>query len=169
MARVVTPSIREMGAGDIAAVTALERAIFPQPWSPGLFRDELAQSNRRYIVAESGGEILGYAGLLLVDEDAHITTIAVAERGRRRRLGSRLLISLVDEALAGGARHLTLEVRASNVDAQRLYEAFGFAKVGKRKNYYRDEDAVVMWATSIDAPEYVERLEALRAAAGEPE
>ncbi len=162
MADAVTVSIREMARTDIPAVAALEIEIFPQPWSQSLFRDELAHENRSYIVAEEGGAIVGYAGLLVVDEDAHITTIAVAERGRRKRLGSRMMLALLERSLERGARHMTLEVRASNVDAQRMYDRFGFAAVGKRKNYYRDEDAVVMWATGIDSPEFADRIAQLR-------
>jgi ribosomal-protein-alanine N-acetyltransferase len=66
-----------------------------------------------------------------------------------------------------GARHLTLEVRLSNSSAQGLYELFGFAPVGRRKNYYKDEDALIMWATDIDAPDYSERLAAIRFAVEE--
>lgn len=162
MADALTGSIRDMVRSDVTAVARLEREVFPQPWSESLFRDELDQPNRTYIVAESGGELLGYAGLLIVDEDAHITTIAVAESGRGRRLGSRMLLALLQRSRRRGARHMTLEVRASNRDARRLYERFGFSVVGKRKNYYRDEDALVMWATGIDTPEYRELLEALQ-------
>ena len=69
-----------------------------------------------------------------------------------------IMLVLVATALARGARHLTLEVRVSNVAAQALYRRFGFAPVGLRKNYYRNEDAMVMWATDIDRDDYQERL-----------
>jgi ribosomal-protein-alanine N-acetyltransferase len=108
------------------------------------------------------GEILGYGGLMLIEEDAHITTLAVVPGFRRLRLGTRLLLTLVERAVGGGARHLTLEVRATNTDAQRLYERFGFAPVGKRKGYYAGEDAIVMWALDIDAEEYSLRLGEIR-------
>jgi len=75
---------------------------------------------------------------------------------------SRLMLALVDRALFLGVRHLTLEVRVSNKPAQLLYERFGFAPVGMRKNYYQDEDALVMWATDIDTPAYSERIESVR-------
>lgn len=159
----VTPDIRTMTRSDIPHVAALEAEVYDQPWSPRVFFDELAMDNRHYVVMETEGNgIVGYGGLLLVDDDAHITTIAVAPEERGRQLGKRLMLALVDEALAAGARHLTLEVRLSNSSAQRLYEIFGFDPVGKRKNYYKDEDALVMWATDIDASDYADRVAEIR-------
>lgn len=155
-------TIRPMTRDDIPDVAALEAIVYPQPWSSRVFSDELAQANRRYLVMESDGALVGYGGLLLVEEDAHITTVAVDPGIRRRRLGTHLMLALCDAALAAGARHLTLEVRMSNTAAQRLYARFGFAPVGLRKNYYKDEDALVMWATDIDADEYRARLDAIR-------
>ena len=157
-------TIRPMRSGDIDAVANLEIEVYPQPWSTKVFREELALANRRYVVAEDGtGSIVGYAGLLLVEEDAHVTTLAVDPQVRRRRLGSRLMLALVAASLAAQARHLTLEVRMSNLSAQRLYERFGFAPVGIRKNYYRDEDALVMWAIDIDTEEYEQRVAGIEA------
>jgi ribosomal-protein-alanine N-acetyltransferase len=159
----MTMTIREMDRGDIPFVAALEAQVYDEPWSPRVFFDELAMENRAYVVVTNGdARIVGYGGLLVVDEDAHITTLAVAPEVRGRRLGKRLMLALVDKALRVGARHLTLEVRLSNSSAQGLYELFGFAPVGKRKNYYKGEDALVMWATDIDAPEYAEKLTSIR-------
>ena len=159
--------VRPMHEADIEAVVRLEAATFPQPWSEGLFRDELEQDNRIYLVAEEDdGSVSGYGGLMLVAEDAHILTLAVLPALRRRRLGARLLVGLVEAARESGARHLTLEVRRSNVAAQTLYEGFGFAPVGVRKDYYRDEDAIVMWAVDVDGAAYTARLEELRRTLG---
>jgi len=155
-------TIRTMSRSDVPAVATLERIIYPEPWSARIFFDELGQSNRTYIVAIDGGEIVGYGGVMLIEDDAHVTTLAVVPGFRRVRLGTRLLLALVESALSRGARHLTLEVRATNTDAQRLYERFGFAPVGKRKGYYAGEDAIVMWALDVDAEEYGLRLEAIR-------
>lgn len=158
-------TIRTMNRGDIPSVAALEAVVYDQPWSPRVFFDELAMDNRQYVVIANGdSRIIGYGGLLVVDDDAHITTLAVAPEVRGRHLGKRLMLALVEKALDVGARHLTLEVRLSNSSAQGLYELFGFAPVGKRKNYYKGEDALVMWATDIDAPEYAERLESIASA-----
>ncbi|MEN8235650.1 MAG: ribosomal protein S18-alanine N-acetyltransferase [Actinomycetota bacterium] len=151
-----------MSRSDIPAIATLEREIYPQPWSARVFFDELAQENRAYVVVEDDGEIIGYGGLMLIEEDAHITTIAVVPGSRRRRLGTRIMLALVERGVDSGAQHLTLEVRATNTDAQRLYERFGFAPVGKRKGYYGGEDAIVMWALDIDAVEYGARLAEIR-------
>lgn len=156
-------TIRRMVRSDIPAVAALEADIYPQPWSPRVFFDELAMDSRVYAVSTVDDEIVGYGGLLLIEEDAHITTVAVAPEARGLQIGKRLMMSLIDRSLDSGARHLTLEVRVSNEPAQALYERFGFRPVGRRKNYYRDEDALVMWATDIDTDEYAERLAAVRA------
>ena len=156
-------SIRRMTRSDIPAVAALEAEIYPQPWSPRVFFDELATANRRYMVAvDESSAPIGYGGLLIVEDDAHITTIAVAPRARGQQLGTRLMLRLVDEAVETATRHLTLEVRASNDTAQRLYDRFGFEPVGRRKNYYEDEDALVMWATDIDTEDYQDRIVEIR-------
>ncbi len=156
-------NIRPMTRSDVPAVATLEREIYPEPWSARVFFDELAQDSRSYLLATEDGQIFGYGGVMLIDEDAHVTTLAVVPGMRRKRLGTRLLLALVEEAVDRGARHLTLEVRATNTNAQRLYERFGFSPVGKRKGYYAGEDAIVMWALDIDAEEYNARLAAISA------
>jgi ribosomal-protein-alanine N-acetyltransferase len=152
-----------MTRGDIPSVAALEAEVYDEPWAPRVFFNELAMDNREYVVMTNGdSDIIGYGGLLVIDEDAHITTLAVAPEARGQQLGKRLMLALVEQALGVGARHLTLEVRLSNSSAQGLYELFGFQPVGKRKNYYEDEDALVMWATDIDASDYADRLVSIR-------
>ncbi len=164
----MTVAIRPMSRSDIPAVAELEAEVYDQPWAPRVFFDELAMENRRYLVAtDDSGLVLGYCGLLIVEEDAHVTTIAVAPRSRGHHLGTRLMLEMVDAALGAETRHLTLEVRVSNDAAQKLYERFGFQPVGRRKNYYEDEDALVMWATDIDTDEYQDRVQAIRVAVDE--
>ena len=155
--------IRTMQRSDIPDVAAIERSVYATPWSPRVFFDELAMDNRRYLVLDTDDGIAGYGGLLLVEEDAHITTIAVAPEMRGQRLGLRLMLALVDAAVANDAKHLTLEVRVSNTSAQTLYERFGFSPVGRRKNYYVTEDALVMWATNINTAEYELLIASIRA------
>lgn len=155
---------RPMTPADIPAVLELERATYAQPWSEGIFRDELSLGDRVYVVAERDGEMAGFAGLMLVAEDAHVTTLAVRPDIRRDGLGTRLMLQLIAAGLERGARNLTLEVRATNAGAQRLYNRFGLVAVGVRKHYYRDDDAVIMWATDIDQPDYADRLQEIRSA-----
>lgn len=155
--------IRPMRPDDLAAVLTIERSTFPQPWSEGVFRQELAAPQRVYLIAETAeGDVGGYAGMMLVGEDAHVTTMAVIDPQRGRGLGTRLMLELVERGIVGGARHLTLEVRFSNRPAQELYRKFGLAPVGMRKHYYLDEDALIMWAHDIDQPAYQERLQQIR-------
>ena len=155
-------AIRPMLRADIPAVTTIEAEVYSHPWSPRVFFDELAMANRTYLVAETVTGIVGYGGLLIVEEDAHITTLAVVEEARGKKLGVRLMLDLVDAALGHNARHLTLEVRLSNTPAQGLYERFAFEPVGRRKNYYVDEDALVMWATDVDTDEYAALISKIR-------
>ena len=162
MGIVTTIEFRPMTGDDLPTILDLERIVYPEPWSEAVFREELARHDRTYLVAEEGPRIVGFGGLLFVENDAHVTTLAVTPDARGRRLGTRLMLALASAALGAGAAHLTLEVRVSNTAARRLYERFGFESVGVRKNYYRTEDALVMWATDIDTPEYTERLKEIR-------
>ncbi|MBI2323387.1 MAG: ribosomal protein S18-alanine N-acetyltransferase [Chloroflexi bacterium] len=144
--------IEDMTPDDIAGVQEVERSSFPVPWPANAFRHELTQNkNARYIVAREGDTIVGYAGLWLMVDEAHITTFAVLPEHRRRRIGERLLQRLFDIADEMGAEWLTLEVRVSNIGAQRLYEKYGFRRAGVRRRYYSDnnEDALIMWTDRI--------------------
>jgi ribosomal-protein-alanine N-acetyltransferase len=118
-----------------------------------------------YFVARVGGTVVGYSGLMLTGEDAHVTTIAVDPAWHRHHIGTRMLLNLARQARQRGCHHLTLEVRMSNEPAQAMYRRFGFRPAGIRKNYYveTNEDALVMWADDIDSDEYTQRLATLEA------
>jgi ribosomal-protein-alanine N-acetyltransferase len=149
---------------DLRHVLPIESNVFPEPWSVAVFNSELAlRHGRLYRAAWDGDQMAGYIGFLIVDEEAHITTIATAPAFQRRGVASTLIIDGIRTLLLSGVKHLSLEVAASNEPAQSLYRRFGFAPVGVRKNYYpvTGEDALVMWAYDIDTPEYAERLESL--------
>jgi ribosomal-protein-alanine N-acetyltransferase len=148
----------------LRAVLRIETLVYPRPWSHSLFLSELAlRGSRAYFVARVGRDVVGYGGLMISGDDAHITTIAVDPAQHRHKIGTRLLLVLTREALARGARHMTLEVRLSNHAAQDLYRRFGFGPVGVRKNYYQEtnEDALVMWVHEIDSDDYGALLAAL--------
>jgi ribosomal-protein-alanine N-acetyltransferase len=152
---------------DLKRVLAIEQVVFPEPWSVAIFTSELAlRKGRAYRVARTGREVVGYLGLMFVEDEAHVTTVAVAPAHQHRGVGSWLMAQAVRISLAEGARHISLEVAAGNERAQALYRRFGFAPVGVRKGYYAatGEDAFVMWAYDIDAPPYAERLAAIGAA-----
>lgn len=153
--------IREMRIEDIEAVMDLEREIFPSPWSPSFFRHELRRGDHTvYLVAEAGGRLVGFIGANLMDEEIHLTNMAVALDVRRRGLGSVLLVECVRYGLARGARWLTLEVRKGNWGAREFYRLFGFRELGARRDYYVDsgEDAVMMATGDIREKEFEELL-----------
>jgi ribosomal-protein-alanine N-acetyltransferase len=146
----------------LRSVLRIESQVYPRPWSLSLFLSELSlRTSRFYVVARIDAVVVGYAGLMYTGDDAHVTTIAVDPAWHRAKVGSRLLLELAHAALDRGARNLTLEVRVGNAAAQGMYERFGFAPAGIRKNYYveTNEDALVMWAEHIDEPSYRERLD----------
>ncbi len=107
--------------------------------------------------------LAGYIGFLIVDEEAHITTIAVAPDYQRHGIASMLIIDGIRSLLDKGVKHLSLEVAANNDGAQALYRRFGFIPVGVREKYYpvTGEDAIVMWVHDIDTPDYAARLDRL--------
>ena len=150
-------------------VLAIEARVYPRPWSASLFLAELAQrSNRSYIVARYYGEVVGYAGMMLMGREAHVTNIAVDPDFHGRKIGTRLLLALVTEAIARGCETVSLEVRVSNHVAQSMYEKFGFAGVGVRRGYYieTNEDALVMVVENALSTDYRERLATIRAELG---
>ena len=157
--------IEPMRRRDLTAIQVIERQVYPQPWSVNVFTSEIEmarQGHRHYICAHRSGMLVGYAGMMIVVDEAHVTNIA-ADPGRQREgIGRRLLAELAWEARRRGCNALTLEVRLSNVAAQGLYHRFGFEPAGIRQRYYENtEDAIVMWCRDIDTPEYAARLHQL--------
>lgn len=148
----------------LRAVHRIEVATNPHPWSMALFADELRQRRTRcYRVARIGRDVVGYAGIILLTEEGHVSNVGVVADQRRRGVATALLVAAFTDAVERGATSLTLEVRQSNVAAQRLYHRFGFAPVGIRPRYYTDngEDAVLMTAADVDAPAFAVRLRQL--------
>ena len=163
----ITVEIVPMRRRHLRSVLRIEEQVYPRPWSSSLFLSELAlRSSRSYCVARVGREVVGYAGVMISFEDAHVTTIAVDPAWHRRGIATRLMVALARESLVRGAHNLTLEVRMSNKGAQELYRRFGFAPVGVRKNYYQEtnEDALVMWVHEIDGDAYGELLASIESA-----
>ncbi|MFF3915344.1 ribosomal protein S18-alanine N-acetyltransferase [Streptomyces sp. NPDC001852] len=144
---------------DIDPVLELEKDLFPEDaWSRGMFWSELAHSRgaeatRRYLVAETDGRIVGYAGLVAAGEQGDVQTIAVARELQGTGLGGRLLTELLRAATAFECHEVMLECRVDNVRAQKLYERFGFEPIGFRRGYYQpgNVDALVMRLTDPSA------------------
>lgn len=168
----VDVEIARMRRRHLKGVMAIERQVYPRPWSPNLFLSEMTEMrNRCYLVARVGRDVVGYGGVMCYGDEAHVTTIAVDPEYHRRKIGTRIMFELVQEAIRLGARAVSLEVRVSNWGAQRLYSRFGYRPVMVRKGYYQEtgEDALVMWTDDIRSPEYGRRLASIIAEAdGEP-
>ncbi|MDA8352070.1 MAG: ribosomal protein S18-alanine N-acetyltransferase [Firmicutes bacterium] len=139
---------RPMTLGDIPDVLQVERASFRTPWSRQAFYNELAYNQfAYYTVVILDGRVIGYGGMWLILEEAHITNIAIHPDYRGQGVGEKTLNYLMESARRSKALHMTLEVRVSNATAQRLYRKKGFEPTGIRPRYYSDnqEDAVIMW------------------------
>jgi ribosomal-protein-alanine N-acetyltransferase len=195
MRTALRTAIRPMTADDIVQVADIERESFPSMWPQTAYKRELANKLARYLVltelrdapidppataglwgalrrvvgvgpaAGSHEHLLGFIGLWLMVGEAHIVTVAVRERYRRMGIGERLVIAILELALREEQEVATLEVRASNDAAQRLYEKYGFARLGLRKRYYTDnnEDAVIMTTPDLFCDAFRSRFEDLRA------
>jgi ribosomal-protein-alanine N-acetyltransferase len=140
---------RSMTLDDIDDILQIERESFTAPWSGEAFRTELTHNKfARYMVMELSGQIIGYGGMWLIMDEAHVTNIAVRAAYRGKGLGERLLRELMRTAAWMGALRMTLEVRVSNEVAKNLYRKLGFSGSGIRPRYYSDnqEDALIMWA-----------------------
>ena len=154
---VNTFAMRSMTPSDVPAVARLEAASQPKPWSETVFNEELTRDDRVYVVAVANG-VVGFAGILLAGDEAHVTNLLVDPDHRRRGIAEQLMKKLISSALNRGARHLTLEVRTRNEPARNLYSKLGLAPVGVRPGYYGDDDALILWAHDIDDPSYLENV-----------
>jgi ribosomal-protein-alanine N-acetyltransferase len=163
-------TIGEYEEGDITDIIAIEKDSFPTPWSENIFRNEMTSPISRMLVGRAAkrqkGSVWGYIVYWRVDNEVHLHNIAVWRDMRRKKIAFRLLAEAIRRSRLEGARWATLEVRRSNLPAQKMYEKFGFVVKGIRLRYYRDtgEDALIMWADlSLICPEecaIVERGEA---------
>ncbi|WP_240841601.1 ribosomal protein S18-alanine N-acetyltransferase [Acidaminobacter sp. JC074] len=140
--------IRNMTVEDLDQVMSLELACFSVPWTRESFENELTKNMlAKYIVIEEEGEIIGYGGVWYIMDEGHITNVAIHPEHRKKGLGKLLVEKMKHNARIQGIKHMTLEVRVSNVAAITLYSRMGFEKAGIRPKYYTDnnEDALIMW------------------------
>ena len=133
------------------------RRLFPLSLLPGRQSATMPPPNL--------ASIIGFAGLWLMVDEAHITTIAMHPNFRRLGLGEYMLASLIDIAYSINAKWVTLEVRVTNYTAQNLYRKYGFSEAGVRHRYYSDnqEDALIMWTDEINSPAYKQKFLELKA------
>ncbi len=165
MAIIIDPvTVDDMTPEDIESIAAIERRCYPMPWHESAYHTELTNICATYLVARVGGRVIGYAGMWVVMDEAHVTTIAVDPDYQGRKYGERLLLGLIERAIEEGANRSTLEVREGNRVARHLYEKYGFVDTAVRKCYYTDnqENAIVMWAEDLASREYGEKLAELR-------
>lgn len=136
-----------MEAGDVAAVSAIEAAVFSMPWSPEDFLEMIGADYAYYYVAELDGRIVGSCGIRDISGEGEITNVAVKASCRQRGIGRAMLAHMLKEAEKRGIRDCTLEVRCSNLPAISLYESLGFHGEGVRPGFYDKprEDALIMW------------------------
>ena len=139
---------RPMNESDVAQVYRIEQRCFTHPWSPDLFREESQFSRFScFRVLETDNCVIGYVGYWRTQKEAHIVSLAVDPDYRCQGWGSLMLRRILPQIKRQGLTLVTLEVRATNRAAQRLYERFGFTRVAFRRGYYKDtgEDAIVYW------------------------
>ena len=136
---------------DLSRVAELEKLCFRSPWSYNALAGELKNNAAHYRVAEKNGVVIGYAGMWLILDEAHITNVAITPEERGLGYGRALMLTMMHLAVSLGAVDMTLEVRESNLTAQSLYYALGFEKAGTRRKYYSDtgEDAYILWLRDI--------------------
>ena len=145
-------TVEIMEIKDLEEVIEVEHQCFTTPWSRYSFICELSNNQfSHYILARHLGKVIGYAGMWIIIDEAHVTNVGVLPEYRGEGVGELLMRSLMVLAKHQGAKKMTLEVRKSNYVAQNLYSKLGFEPVGIRRGYYLDnkEDAVIMWKQSL--------------------
>lgn len=147
--------LRRMTALDIDAVVAIEKASFLTPWSRASFEAEMTNTELNYYVVlvdeEKNKQVVGYAGMWIIVDEAHVTNVALLPDYRGQSLGKELMMGLMAKAKDRGTDKMTLEVRISNDIGRRLYTSLGFVESGIRPGYYTDtgEDAIIMWCDNL--------------------
>ena len=151
------PMIRVIREEDVAQIHEIEKLCFAMPWSEeSILHDIRENAVARWLVLDDGeGNVLAYAGMWFVLDEAHVCNVAVHPDHRRKGYGKKIFDALCDMAYANSMALMTLEVRRSNLAAQVLYHACGFLDVGYRKRYYEDnkEDALIMYREFSYEPE----------------
>lgn len=143
-----TIELRPLQYTHCEAVAEIAKESLPEHWSVESIRDVLRYENNIYYVACSpeNNRIIGFAGIMIIADEAELLNIAVHPVFRTQRIGELLLERMLQEAVRSGAYRVLLEVRESNVSAQNLYMKYQFTQIAKRKNYYSNpvEDAIIM-------------------------
>lgn len=136
--------ITEMKLSDLEKIEDILTTDFDDFWNKEILEEELSSSSSKYIVAKSDDEIIGFAGLKIVLDEADIMNIVTKKNYRRQGIGCLLLKNLITISKSLNAKSITLEVNENNSNAINLYTKFNFQKIGVRKNYYKNESAIIM-------------------------
>lgn len=158
---VATLVISPMNESHLVDVQVIDAQSFSRPWSRTTWLRELGDSSRIHLVAQSEGRVVGHAGAMLVVDEVHISTIATHVEHRRIGVALHLVHQLLSAVREAGFDTVTLEVRAGDRGAQRLYGRFGFVPAGMRRDYYTtpSDDAVVMWLSDLTGDAAGHRLD----------
>lgn len=132
--------ISKMTFDDLNDVYEIDKASFPIPWLKTSFEEELKNMLATYYVAKIESNVVGYIGAWMVIDECHITNIAISPNHRRKGIASKLVTTLLNNCNGHGISYVLLEVRTTNIPAQKLYEKFGFHVDGTRKGYYKNPD-----------------------------
>lgn len=148
--------IEKLKPEEINSVLEIEKICFGDNWTSTPFEREINKDECIYVVAKDSDKIIGYGGAWLIIDEVHITIMAVLPPYRKNKTGQKILQSLLKQGIEKGGKWSTLEVKESNIPAQKLYEKFGFSIKGRRKKYYQhdQEDAFIMWTEEIDTEQY---------------
>lgn len=154
----------QMQRGDIPRIMEIEKQCFSTPWHESAYLTELVNRSAYYVVGRVDDNIVGYSGMWIIMDEAHITTIGVDPAYRGKKIGEQILIAMLEEAQRREACRATLEVRYSNEVAQRLYRKYRFTPAAIRRGYYSDnnEDAIVMWVDDMFSQDYQDMLKRLK-------
>lgn len=139
---------RLLNKDDIEDILKIEHESFTLPWTREAFQNEFSINQFAvYVGLEDDGKLIGYCGVWIIIDEAHITNVAILPQYRGKKLGEALMRKVMEMAVEREVKTMTLEVRISNDVAQSLYRKLGFQDGGIRKNYYTDnqENALVMW------------------------
>lgn len=141
--------ITEMNMDDFEEIKNNLQIDFDEFWSTSILKSELENELSKYIVAKDNNEIVGFAGIIVLPDDIEITNIVVKKVERKKGIGILLLDKLIEISKNTGKEIISLEVNEKNKIAIKLYEKFGFKKVGLRKKYYNGIDNAIIMSRKI--------------------
>lgn len=142
--------ISKMNIHDLNKISPVLLTEFDDFWNYNIFKSELENENSKYVVAKNNDEIVGFAGIWISIDEAHVTNIVTKKDLRKNGIGSTLLEELINLSKTLNLVSITLEVNENNLDAIKLYEKFGFEKLGIRKKYYNNTDNALIMTKKLN-------------------